>query len=221
MPSFTGTAVADEARVLLNNTAATLYTNTALLPIINKVLDDLLLDLLEVNAPVLIRTATAVAVAALATSITPSSVNARFVEPISLSERPTGFTGQYSPMIEKRFIPDETQNDRLRYWAWTNETIELLGATSANQVLIRYTALLPNLAAIGDSITITGAKSYMAAKTAAIASWSIGQNPTNADVMNTLAAKERDKLLVTIAKKAQSLPMRRPAYIRPRRRIYI
>lgn len=220
MPSFTGTQVADQARILLNNTAATVYSNTRLLPIINMVLDELLLDLLELDLPVTMEVKTAHTLAANTTSLTPSAVHARFVQPIYIYERPNGSTVQYNPMKEWHgFLPDRVAIDRLIDWTWRNETMYFVGATSIVQLLIKHTVLLPNLAAIGDSINLTGALPYMSAKTAAYAAFSIGKSPSEAAILDDLAGKQKQKYLNNNVKKDQFQPLRRPGFRRPRRQI--
>lgn len=219
----TGTEIADEARQIhLNDTPALLFTNAALLPIINAKYRDLQEQLEENDVPVFSEISTVITVSALAVSIPPGGAAGQlptnFVTPISLFERAVGEgNDKWVQMEEKLWEPNILQDTNLRYWVYREEEIKLVGATSIRQVLLYYVRSLTPLAVIGDNVAIGKSKTYMAAAVAAQAALSLGHNPTLAGILGQLAEKYFQSMLNSLTRKNQSLSVRRTGWRRPAR----
>jgi hypothetical protein len=219
----TGTVIADEARSNhLNDTAAAVFTNAALLPIINAKYRDLQDMLVENDVPVFTEKNTVITVPALAVSIPPGGgagqLPTNFVEPIKLYERAVGQgEDQWVPMSEKQFEPNALKDTMLLYWVYREEEIKLVGATSIREVLLWYVKSLAALAAITDNVAIGNSQTYMAAAVAAQAALTIGHNPSLAANLQLLANKHWESLLNRATRKNQSLVIRKKGWRRPRR----
>lgn len=221
MPTYTGHDIADTARNVYLNRAG--LSDTALLPVINTVYEGLQQILIEHGAPLFKTKFAPITVAALATSIPfgtgiAGELPNDFVSPLKLWERAVGQTDvDYVEMIEKSEPPFSAQTNELIYWSWNEEAIRLLGATSIRQVRILGYKMLPLLAEQNDIISISYAKGYLAAATAAQAALSLSHNPTLAARLDIIAASKLEKMISRYVKKDQSLPIRRRGYRRRRR----
>lgn len=68
------------------------------------------------------------------------------VGPLRLSERPTGSTQQFVPMLPVNDgLPSIAKQSRLVYWDWRGDAIWLLGALQSNDIRMRYNQFLPEL----------------------------------------------------------------------------
>jgi hypothetical protein len=130
-------------------------------------------------------------------------------EPILVKERSNGQLNQdFIDMIQVDFIPNVVRSTRLLYWSWYKEKIWFLGATSANQVLIRYKRSISNPTTVNDSIGVTYGELYLARK---IASDCV-RNPDHI----ALAERYLRTIINTATKMSQNLPAKRRPYQRTR-----
>lgn len=214
-------------RVYLNDYDAKLATNVTLLPILNKAYKDIQGELIDNGVSVAREKSSALTLPANTTSITSSSSPALpsdLLYPIQLDEK---FSGQddtyYVSMEERTWEPDIAKTERLNYWAWRENEIKLVGATGTTIVRIKHWASRDTLADANSSIAIIDAASYLAARTAAIAAYTIMRNPTIAEGIGEEANRLKEVFLSISVKGRQNQPIsRRPfrAFRNPYWRIF-
>ncbi len=204
----------DSARVYLNDVNAQMWTDAKLFPRLKEAYRDLLIELWLQGIPVIReKTSVPITVNIGATTLT---LPADLLEPIKLKERPFGSSETFVPMEEKDFEPDFIASDTLRYWAWREEGIDLVGATTKREVLLFYWKTLTIPTVVGSTLGFIYAEIYLGPKTAAYAAGSVG-NPTLAQEANALAESKLNKIIRANIKGQQSLPTRRIPYRRSRR----
>lgn len=199
--------VMTEAKALLNDINGVFYTNTALLPYLNKAYRELqnvmnlhgLKNTVDVSATLTVT----------AGSTTIAAPPADMLRPIELAERTPGSGDQFTPMDERSWEPEDEQSTSLGVWTWREETIYLLGATQDREVRIRYVKSLSVLSGDGSIIAITNALTVLAARTAALAARFIGENPSRADELDTETGFSLDTFIVTAVRQNQGMPTRR------------
>mgnify|MGYP001558319114 CR=1 FL=1 len=207
--------VLDEARFLLNDVSAKLYTNTVLLPALRKAYRELQQNLRD-NSISTSREASA-ALTVLASSVPFSltfssspAIPADLLYPIKLDEK---FQNQgdesYVSLKEKDWSPDITPSDRLQFWAWNEDQLKFVGVINTVILRIKY---WKGLAAIVDSTTdipILDCETFLAARTAALAAYSIGGKLDKASILQSDASEALELLIGTSVKNRQGLPVRR------------
>jgi len=202
--------IMDGARnVYLNDIAATLYTNTRLLPYVKMASDFMETNLEENNISCKNETEVGIKVVAGADELLP--LPADFVWPIALKERGWGSSDLYSDMNQRPWEPEISPSDRLIYWTWRTDKIKLLPATTDREVKLYYQCSFPIINVANDAV-YGYAKQYLIAKTAAMAYLFISQNTTAAEIANKQAEKNMDQLVNIQAKKSQATPTRRRPY---------
>jgi len=221
MPQYSGHDIADTVRNVYLNRAG--INDTAMLPVINDVYEQLQQILIEHGSPVFKTTFAPITIAIGQISLTygvgPGTLPVDFVSPLKLWERSPGETdSQFVPMTEKDDLPKINQVNTLDFWTWNEESIEFNGATSIREVSINGYKFLPLLEETHDLISISFAKGYISAATAAQCALSISHNPTLASALEFKAKLKLDAILSRYVKKDQSLPVRRRGYRRPGRR---
>jgi len=209
-------AALNEARLLLNDTAAKLYTDTILLPVLRKAYRELQQELVDNGIATAKEATAALTVPANTTAIVSGGTPALptdLLYPIELHERFAGQTDiDYVEMDERPWPPDVTQISRLQYWTWAEGEIKTPGATGITVLRIRY---WKDLAAIVDGTTnipILDSTTFLAARTASIAAFSIGGAPTKSQVLQGDADKALETLLSTAVKNRQAMPVRRQPF---------
>ncbi len=205
--------VFSEVRLLLNDTAAKLYTNTILLPVLNKAYRELQQNFIDNGIAVEKEQTAALTVPIGKTLIDFSTTPAlpdNLLYPIMLYEK---FLGQadteYSKMIERGWPPDLTQSDRLMYWSWEHEALNFVGAIGPVELRIRFYGRLPVLTDAMDDLIILDCETFLAARTAAIAATVIGASPTKGQLLQGDAENALGLLLSTNVKNRQAIPVRR------------
>ena len=206
----------DEARMLLNEPAAKLYTNTILLPVLRKAYRELQQEMVDNGISVARDQSTALTLPANTTAITFSSSPAlpsNLLYPIMLHEKFSGQSdNEYVLMQEKVWTPDETQSERLQYWVWAEDEIKLLGSTGVTLVRLRYWGSLTAIVDGTTNIPIRDCETFLSSRTAAIAAYVIGRMPTIGEVLNADADKALGLFLSTGVKNRQALPTRRKPF---------
>lgn len=223
--TYTGTAVANAIRnVYLNDPTGRVYTDARLLPIIIEVFEDLIDELVEIDAPVTYFTSfAAITYLAGATEVPNAdiNINLRIIEPSAVWERPTSSSNvnDFVKLTRWDRLPIRTQEETLRDWAWAQDKVLVIGATTNRSLRLEYSTYPLPPAAIGDTISIANSKQYMILRVASIAAFTIGQSESMGAALNTLATAAKETMFNKITKAGQWKPMRRPAYRRPMRRI--
>lgn len=170
------------ARTLLNDDAATNWTDASLIPKSQQAHKELQIKLRRAAAPVMKNSFSAV-VNASATGF--SAPPTDLVAPIALFETTQGGAANtYQLMTEVDPLPNVLVATTLIYWAWVEEAVTFIGASANRQVLMLYWRAL-NLPALNtDLIGFINGELYLAPRTAALAAGSVGQ----ADEMSRLSS---------------------------------
>ena len=203
----------DEARAELNDVGAAIFTNTVLLPFLKKSYRELQQELNDNGISYSREQAANINITAGMTALTFASTPALptdLLYPISISEKVSGADDStFVPMVESTWTPNLTQTSRLIYWTWREDEIKFVGATSVVPIQLRY---FKSLAAIADSTTnipILDCETFLAARTAALAAFSIGGSLSRAEALSNDADRAMDRLLGTAVKNRQQMPVRR------------
>ena len=211
--------VMDRSRVHLNDVPGDLFTNDVLLPFLTSAWEELQSTMQANGLPIMTETTSAIDIPAaflsLSTSSTPG-LPANFIEPKLLYERGVG-EARWGEMHEGHGIVDEVMRPTLMTWEWTGDEIKFIGATNPRQILIRYLKGLPQITSENTDLPITGAKRYLALKTAAEAAEDIGQNRAKSDRLETKAEFEMNRFLSIRVKLQQDTSTRRRGYAVKRR----
>lgn len=137
---------------------------------------------------------------------------ADFMWPLFLTERLKGSPDNFMPMVERRFIPTVPQTDKLIYWAWNLENIQLLGATTDREVNLTYLKRFPTIQDV-DNYVYGKADQYLSAALGAIAHLFLSQSETLAKACQDIAEKNLNEILATFIKGEQAMPVRRKPYV--------
>ncbi len=209
--------ILDEARdVYLNDPLEKLYTDQVLLPLLKKAYRDLQQQLIDNGVSVSREKSSALTLAANTLTISSASSPALptdLLYPIKLDEK---FSGEadtaYVPMREESWEPDATQSDRLVYWTWRENEIKLVGSTGTVLVRIKYWKSLSAIADANSTIPILDSEGFLAARTAALAAFTIGNSDSKASAISQEADSLLETLLSTAVKGRQDMPIRRPGF---------
>lgn len=233
--SLTAGEVMDKSASLMNDTAKTVYTHTAQLPYLQMALDELQENFELHNIPITNKTSTAVTVNAGTIAINPTDGPGVITAPNyptdlseiqQLWERLVGSTDPYVPMGQREFLNhtlDDLPVESLMYWAYENQRIVFIGATTNRQVRIDYIAkVFPDLITTTTSLGIINARSFLNYRTAALCSHFIGENPTRAEELNNFAQMALDRVIGIGVKGKQSIyTRRRPFMASYKRRTFV
>jgi len=196
------------ARTLLNDDAMLVWHDSILLPKLAQAHTELV-QKLELNGIPVVRAVTA-AITVLA-GATDLGVNlpTNIVEPSKMEERrPNEDISNTIPMTEVDYIPNLEKQDNLRYWAWLNETIQLLGANTDRVVHLYYMKSLPTPRSLTDALGVVGAESYLGPRVASLAASSV-RDFANAKDKQATADASFDRIVRIQVKGQQNLPVRR------------
>lgn len=206
------------ANMYLNDVSQSLYTNTVLIPHVqNAVLE--LQSMCLANSIQLLQAETSEQDVTAGSKALPSPPTDMIV-PIELFERPWGSTNieDYEPMIHKEWLPDEAQEDTLRFWVYQRDTIAFLGALTDRGVKMHYWKLITNISVTTDPIPTLNSQNFLAYRAAATAARFVGENDARADYLDSMAQMFMDTFLTTAVKAIQNLPARRIPFSRKFRR---
>lgn len=134
--------------------------------------------------------------------------------PIWMKENQVGETYRdFVDMVEVDFIPNIDPDVVLRYWAWFQGTIVVLGALNATQVMLRYQRLLSIPGLNTDSVIVPLSQMYLAPKIASDCCDSIGATARR-DSLAARAALNLDRIVRVNILQQQDLPAKRRPYHR-------
>lgn len=212
-------ALLDNSAVLLNDSAKSVYTYAVQLPFFNMAQKELQELMEQNNVPATNEVApttliVAVGVVAISFSTVPA-LPADLIEIQQLSERLNGAAEDYIPMTRREFLPTLVeQTESLIWWAWQNQELRFLGATTPRQLQLNYIASrLPVVTSTATSITLINADSFLQYRTAALCSQFVGENKTRADDLNAFAGAAADRFLGIDTKGRQAIAVRRRPFM--------
>jgi len=211
----------NEARALLNDVAATLFTDAVLLPSLQKAHRELQVLLWE-NGLSVIKEVTAVIDVAIGATSLGASLPADILEPKTLQERADGSTSEddWVNVSETDNLPRVDPTTRISYWAWREEVIEFIAPTTAREVKLRYLKGLTVPTSGSSAIGLIFGELYLGPRLASIAVQTLG-NTTRASELIDDAAFWIPKILAANVKRGQAIPTRRIPYRRSFRRFII
>lgn len=180
------------------------FTDTALLPLVNAAYRKLQRRLLMGGSPTMIAEIDLSLAAAGVKSITDTTtpqLPVDFLAPRQLFERLGGTTNRFLPMTGPvDALPDIPQSTYLGYWSWREDGIYFIGATQLIDVRVRYSRTIVDLVSKDSQILIRGgldpvaywaAAGAAASKGASAPQWWAGAAEDTIAEMKTIQAHAR------------------------------
>lgn len=201
---------------LVNGNVPTLFTYTAQMPYLNMALAELRETLEQYNIQLTNNTVTNLVVLTGVTQLLQNQLPPDLISIQNLQERDNGQTSEdWQDMQRCEFLPGFTvQTTSLVYWAYQNQTLQFIGATSDRQLRMNYIAdKLPKIVDPADPINLINAQSFLNYRVAALCSEFIGENPTRAETLNQSAQASLDRFLQIGIKDKQVYPARRRPFL--------
>lgn len=209
---FLASDVMDDAAALLNDVPKSNYTYTVQLPFCRRANEMLEKIFISYGISVQLTKSTAITVAINALTLTlPSD----FLLPINLWERNSGATNDaWVPMSMKTWEPESAvPTTSLTYWAFRNNAINFIGATTARDVLLEYQRQLAVISGTNSPEDTSLAKVWLGAKTAELCARYVGMNKTFADeIRDNEVGPAEDNLIRGYILQQQGNKVRRPRY---------
>jgi hypothetical protein len=220
------------ARALVNDTSGAVFTDTLLMPLLNSAYRGLQRELAEAGVSVLAEQQDLDLEPDPATGITPTEISdtsspqlpTDCLVPHMLWERATANTTDVFVPMEKFTSGGGMLNLQpstyLRLWEWREDKVNLIGATQAITVRIRYEKVLPELTQGTDPVQIRSATDPLAFATAALAARSRGARALAQDLLGA-AQMATENLIERYVRPEQVKGRRRMPYSYHRRTIYL
>ena len=209
--------VMDRSRVHLNDAGGDIFNNDVLLPFLSSAWEELQSTMQAHGLPIMTETSSMILLPAggisLGTVAVPPypTLPMNFIEPKAVYERAPG-TMRWEEMTEAHGIINYNPQTSLGVWEWDGDNLKFIGATGEREILLRYLKGLPEITSESTNLPITGAKRYLALKTAAEAADDIGQNRARSDRLETKAEFESNRFLAIRVKGQQDHSVRRRGY---------
>jgi hypothetical protein len=222
----------DLARALLNDSAGVVFTDTLLMPLLNSAYRGLQRELAENGVSVLAEQQDIDLELAGATGVTNTEISdvsspqlpTDCLMPHMLWERATPNTTDVFVPMEKFTSGGGMLNLQpstyLRLWEWREDKINLIGATQAITVRVRYEKILPELTLGTDPVQIRSSSDALAFATAALAARSRGARALAMDLLGA-AQTAAESLIERYVRPEQLKGRRRKPYGYRRRVIYL
>lgn len=209
-----------KSSTLLNDTARTIYTYTAVLPYLQIALQELQEHFELNNIPATQLTSVVIPMIAGQTQI---AFNAGpllpelpddMIEPQQLWERETGID-PYVPMSRRDYMPhnlEGTPTGKFSFWIWENNTIRFLPANRNNDIKIDYIKdLFTPLVDENSLINCINAATFLEYRAAALCAEFIERNQASANSLNQYAVLALDRATgIGVKGKQTILTRRRP-----------
>jgi hypothetical protein len=220
------------ARALVNDTAATVFTDTLLMPLLNSAYRGLQRELAENGVSVMAEQQDLELDVDGTTGVTSTEISdvsspqlpTDCLVPHMLWERATANSGDVFVPMEKFTSGGGMLNLQpstyLRLWEWREDKINLIGATQSITVRIRYEKLLPLLTTGTDPVQIRSATDPLGFATAALAARSRGARALAQDLLGT-AQMATEQLIERYVRPEQTKGRRRMPYSYHARVIYL
>lgn len=214
-------------RALVNDSAASVFTDAVLMPLLNSAYRALQRQLAEAGVSVLVSQVDLDL--AVANGVTPAVISdisdpqlpVDLLVPHQLWEQQTGTCDLFVPMEKiTSGLPNFQPSTYLRMWEWREDQINLIGATSNITVRLRYEKVLPQLVLGTDPILIRAANDALAYATAALAGRARGSRALAAD-MQAAAYQATNDLVERYVRPEQFKGRRRRPYGDRRRVIFL
>jgi hypothetical protein len=216
MPVLVSDVLAD-AVVLLNDAAKAIYLDSITFPFLRKAYRELEDKLYLTGSPILdeyVELAITAGTSVLNSGSTPP-LPTNLLEPVELRDKQSGAAATTFALTKKeRFVPPEyaTNKNQIDIWAWREQQLYFNPPLTNRDIGLTYRKSLPALTLVGDEVIPFIARTYLAARTAALAAFFIGENANRAAVLQDDANKALDELIRSNINSEQDLPVRRKGY---------
>jgi len=208
-----------KSATLMNDTARTIYTYTAVLPYLQIAMQELQ-EHFELNSiPVTQLTSALINVPAGTTQIIYNGVGVpklpdNMIEPQQLWERQAGID-PYVPMSRRDYIPHQfegTLTSKFSFYVWENQVIKFLPANQSNDIKIDYIKdIFTPLVDETSLINVINAASFLEYRTAGLCAEFIERNISSANALNAYAVMALDRATgIGVKSKQTILTRRRP-----------
>ena len=220
------------ARALVNDAAASVFTDALLMPLLNSAYRGLQRELAENGVSVLAEQQDISLAVNGSTGVTNTELSdvsspqlpTDCLMPHMLWERATANTADVFVPMEKFTSGGSMLNlqpsSYLRLWEWREDKINLVGASQAITVRVRYEKILPQLTLGTDPMQIRSASDPLGYATAALAARSRGARALAADLLGA-AQMATEKLIQRYIRPEQIKGRRRKPYSRRRGVVYL
>lgn len=213
--AFTVAEMMKEAReVYLNDTpVGDIFNDDVLMPFARRAFDELNSKLARIGHQV---TETVSADLILSAGTKELAIPADCLEPVSLEERSggSGNDDDFRLMTKDRDISSGMPQQVLGSWDYAQNKLVFRGATTDRALRLRYIRFLPALLTPTQEPVVLNSKSYLSARTAALAAGHIGANPEKAAYIMLDANDALDDLMGIAINAEQSSPTRRRPFRR-------
>jgi hypothetical protein len=193
MPSTAGSVILRAANHL-NDSSQLVYTTPVLLPFLNMALDELEGELAVFGLSALKKTTVTIPVPANSPSIPAMPVD--FVEPLSLRERISGSTDDWTPITEVSDIDPNMDNvPSIIQWTIRNVTIFINPPQVDREVVLDYVGGLTQASSAGTAIDIEASREYLGLVTARNAASDLGNSPSKAKTFDSRIERAQDRII--------------------------
>lgn len=206
-----------KSATLLNDTARTIYTYSAVLPYLQIALQELQ-EHFELNSiSVTQLTSSVINIPAGTTQIIYNGVGVPklpddMIEPAQLWERPENID-PYIPMIRRDYIPHQLEGVPVSYfgfYVWENQIIKFIASNRDNDIKIDYVKdIFTPLVDENSLINVINAATFLEYRAAGLCAEFIERNQNSANALNTYAILALDRATGIGVKGKQSIMSRR------------
>jgi len=208
-----------KASTLLNDTARTVYTYTAVLPYLQIALQELQEHFELNNIPATQLTSSVITIPTGTTQIVYNGIGIPalpndMIEPAQLWEREYG-VDPFVPMSRRDYIPhnlEGTPTGKFSFFVWENQTIKFLPANRVNDIKIDYVKdIFTPLVDENSQINVINASTFLEYRAAALCAEFIERNQTSSNSLNAYAIMALDRATgIGVKSKQTILTRRRP-----------
>lgn len=208
--------ILSQTAALLNDSAQTMFTNDFLLPHFKTSYAEMRELFQANNVPVINQEVEGITINIGVTDIggpTGPALPQDLIEVQQVLERQNGITQSFIQMTRVEFLPEvPTASSALVYYAWQRQQIRFpsVGATSIREIKLQYIASsIPEIISPDTLVTVINSETFLAYRTAALASQFRGENSSRAESLNFNAQLAIDRLLTISVKARQGIFVRR------------
>jgi len=181
----------DRARAMMNDRLAAIWTDAILMPFLDISFQEAQAWLRKSKSPFMKVTSPAQVV--LAGAVVVGAALTDLVEPIRVWAGPSSLATS-SLLEEVSFIPQVPATTTLKFWSWTGGAINLLGATTDQNVYVHYWKNFATPVSSAGSLVIPAIENYIAPKIASLAMASVGQDSLSA-VMAAMGLERMEEVV--------------------------
>jgi hypothetical protein len=202
------------SRSFFHDNAQLEWTDSVLMPRVRQAHAEIIQKMILNGMQVIKEETTSLTITAGSTSLgiqQPTDLN----EPIDLKEYAMSETSdQAVPMVRRDFIPNWAVGENLRVWAWRENVVNLLPATTDRKVILYYKKGIVAPTQVTDPLSIIGSEIYIGPRVAALSA--LPDKELYAAI-NSIADTNLSMLVRSMVKSNQQPVRRRPFSNRFRR----